>query len=77
MVTLHKPKKNNMTNLETPFSNAKHIYSINVKYKEDYFNNKEIPLIHTYKVACSMESNLDEIQKLYKNCKVLSIQKIK
>ena len=66
-----------MESKETPFSNAKHIYSVDVKYKEDYFNNKETPLVHTYKVASSSESNLDDIQKLYKNCKVLSIEKIK
>lgn len=66
-----------MKTKETLFSYSKHIYSIDVIYEEDYFNNKETPLVHTYKVASSSESNLDDIQKLYKNCKVLSIEKIK
>jgi hypothetical protein len=66
-----------MKSKETPFSYAKHIYSVDVIYEEDYFNNKETPLVHTYEVASSSERNLDYIQKLYTNCKVLSIEKIK
>mgnify|MGYP005998116995 CR=1 FL=1 len=66
-----------MITKETPLSYAKHIYSVDVKYKEDYFDNKETPLFHTYKVASTSERNLDDIQKLYTNCKVLSIEKIK
>ncbi len=66
-----------MKSKETPFSYAKYIYSVDVIYEEDYFNNKETPLVHTYKVASSSERNLDYIQKLYTNCIVLSIEKIK
>lgn len=66
-----------MITKETPLSYAKYIYSVDVIYEEDYFNDKETPLVHTYKVASSSERNLDDIQKLYTNCKVLSIEKIK
>jgi hypothetical protein len=66
-----------MKSKETPLSYAKYIYSVDVMYEEDYFDNKETPLVHTYKVASSGERNLDDIQKLYTNCKVLSIEKIK
>ncbi len=66
-----------MESKETPFSNAKYIYSVDVMYSEDYFENKETPLVHTYEVASSSARNLDDIQKLYTKCKVLSIEKIK
>ena len=66
-----------MKSKETAFSNAKYIYSVDVIYESDFFNDKETPLVHTYKVASSSERNLDDIQKLYTNCKVLSIEKIK
>ena len=66
-----------MKKLKTVIEHAKHIYLVNVKYNKDHFYNKKKSLLYTYKFASTEKRNLDYIEKIYKNCKVLSIEKIK
>lgn len=51
-------------------------YEVSVRYKEDYFQDKNEPLEVVLGFSSTREQTIDSIQKVYRHAKVLGIKKI-